>query len=189
MLSAHGGGQHLSAENLAGHGCDSVYGAEQCERSGGDASQAPELTEGAGYEYRAVTDPDNLHVLTEPFGQNENRGALDDTDILERNGSMVTAFVNAYYEKTGVPVVAISASRGSSSLNGWLNSGRKEEAADRLNAAKECLKKEKIRARHIYMSGSRERRTRIWRRPGMSIRPCCGSWWMIWRSRVWRIAS
>lgn len=25
---------------------------------------------------------------------------------------MVTAFVNAYYEKTGVPVVAISASRG-----------------------------------------------------------------------------
>lgn len=59
---------------------------------------------------------------------------------------MVTAFVNAYYEKTGVPVVAISASRGSSSLNGWLNSGRKEEAADRLNAAKECLKKEKIRA-------------------------------------------
>ena len=126
-------------------------GQSNVSGAGGDASQAPELTEGAGYEYRAVTDPDNLHVLTEPFGQNENRGALDDTDILERNGSMVTAFVNAYYEKTGVPVVAISASRGSSSLNGWLNSGRKEEAADRLNAAKECLKKEKIRARHIYM--------------------------------------
>ncbi len=126
-------------------------GQSNMSGAGGDASEAPALTEGAGYEYRAVTDPDTLHVLSEPFGENENRGALDDTEILERKGSLVTAFVNAYYEKTGTPVVAISASRGSSSLNGWLNSGRVEEAKERLNAAKECLKKEKIRPRHIYM--------------------------------------
>ena len=126
-------------------------GQSNMSGAGGDASLAPELTEGAGYEYRAVTDPDNLYVLTEPFGENENSGALDDTDICERNGSLVTAFVNAYYEETGTPVVAISASRGSSSLNGWLNNGLKEEAASRLASAKQYLNSHKINARHIYM--------------------------------------
>ena len=126
-------------------------GQSNVSGAGGDASQAPELIEGAGYEFRAVTDPDHLHVLEEPFGENENRGALDDTEILERKGTMATAFVNAYYEETGTPVVAISASVGSSSLNGWLNSGRKEEAAARLEEAKKCLRKEKIHIRHTYM--------------------------------------
>lgn len=126
-------------------------GQSNMSGANGDASQAPELIEGAGYEYRAVTDPDGLHVLEEPFGENENRGALDDTELLERRGSLVTAFVNAYYEETQTPVVAISASVGSSSLNGWLTGGRKEEAAARLEGAKECLEKEKIRIRHIYM--------------------------------------
>ena len=126
-------------------------GQSNVSGAGGDASQAPELIEGAGYEFRAVTDPDHLHVLEEPFGENENRGALDDTEILERKGTMATAFVNAYYEETGTPVVAISASVGSSSLNGWLNSGRKEEAAARLEEAKECMRKEKIHIRHTYM--------------------------------------
>lgn len=127
-------------------------GQSNMSGANGDAAKAPELTEGAGYEYRAITDPDTLHVLEEPFGEKENReGALDDSEILERQGSLVTAFVNAYYEQTGTPVVAISASRGSSSLNGWLNKGLKEDAIARLEAAKKCLKKEKVHIRHIFM--------------------------------------
>lgn len=126
-------------------------GQSNISGAGGDAAQAPELTEGAGYEYRAVTDPDTLHVLQEPFGEKENRGAIDDTEILERKGTLATSFVNAYYEETKTPVVAVSASRGSSSLNGWLHKGLKEEAADRLQAAKKTMKKEKIRIRHTYM--------------------------------------
>jgi len=126
-------------------------GQSNMSGAGGDAAEAPGLTEGAGYEYRAVTDPDTLHVLSEPFGEKENRGTLDDTELLERKGSLVTAFVNAYYEQTKVPVVAVSASRGSSSLNGWNTKGLREEAADRLAAAKECMKKEKIHVRHTYM--------------------------------------
>ncbi len=126
-------------------------GQSNMSGAGGDASLAPELIPGAGYEFRAVTDPDHLHALEEPFGKNENRGALDDTEILERNGSLATAFVNAYYEETETPVVAVSASVGSSSLSGWLNKGRKEEAADRLKEAKKCLWKERIRIRHVYM--------------------------------------
>lgn len=127
-------------------------GQSNMSGANGNAAEAPELTLGAGYEFRAVTDPDSLHVLEEPFGEKENReGLLDDTELLERRGSLVTAFVNAYYEKTGTPVVAVSASRGSSSLNGWLNKGLKEDAAARLEAAEKCLKKEKVRVRHTYM--------------------------------------
>lgn len=127
-------------------------GQSNMSGANGDASQAPELIKGAGYEYRAITEPERLFVLEEPFGENEHReGALDDREILERRGTLVTSFVNAYYEETGTPVAAISASRGSSSLNGWLNKGLKEDAAQRLEGAKECLKKEKIRIRHIYM--------------------------------------
>lgn len=33
----------------------------------------PRLTRGGGYEYRAVSDPENLHVLREPFGLQEDR--------------------------------------------------------------------------------------------------------------------
>lgn len=127
-------------------------GQSNMSGANGDASQAPELIKGAGYEYRAITEPERLFVLEEPFGENEHReGALDDREILERRGTLVTSFVNAYYEETGMPVAAVSASRGSSSLNGWLNKGLKEDAAQRLEGAKECLKKEKIRIRHIYM--------------------------------------
>ncbi|MCI9305117.1 MAG: sialate O-acetylesterase [Lachnospiraceae bacterium] len=127
-------------------------GQSNMSGANGDASQAPELIKGAGYEYRAITEPERLFVLEEPFGENEHReGALDDREILERRGTLATSFVNAYYGETGTPVAAVSASRGSSSLNGWLNKGLKEDAARRLEGAKECLKKEKIRIRHIYM--------------------------------------
>lgn len=127
-------------------------GQSNMSGANGDASQAPELTRGAGYEYRAVTDPAGLHVLEEPFGVNEHReGALDDREILDRLGTLVTAFVNAYYEETGTPVVAISASRGSSSLNGWLNKGLKEDAMARLGGAKEYMEMKHIPIRHIYM--------------------------------------
>ena len=127
-------------------------GQSNMSGANGDASQAPELIKGAGYEYRAITEPERLFVLEEPFGENEHReGALDDREILERRGTLATSFVNAYYEETVTPVAAVSASRGSSSLNGWLNKGLKEDAAQRLEGAKECLKKEKIRIRHIYM--------------------------------------
>lgn len=127
-------------------------GQSNMSGANGDASAAPALTKGAGYEYRAVTDPADLYVLEEPFGVNEHReGALDDREILDRLGSLVTAFVNAYYEETGTPVVAISASRGSSSLNGWLNKGLKEDAAARLGGAKEYMEMKHIPIRHIYM--------------------------------------
>lgn len=35
----------------------------------------PAVIEDAGYEYRAVSEPNRLCPITEPFGQNENRAA------------------------------------------------------------------------------------------------------------------
>ena len=36
------------------------------------AHPAPQIMEGAGYEYRAISAPDKLYPLTEPFGRQEN---------------------------------------------------------------------------------------------------------------------
>ena len=88
-------------------------GQSNMSGANGDASQAPELIKGAGYEYRAITEPERLFVLEEPFGENEHReGALDDREILERRGTLVTSFVNAYYEETGTPVAALDLPSG-----------------------------------------------------------------------------
>ena len=61
----------------------------------GEAALAPVVAPGMGYEYRAVTDPDTLHPLAEPFGVNEN----DPAGVNEpgmKTGSMVSSFVNAW---------------------------------------------------------------------------------------------
>ena len=68
----------------------------------GTAEQAPAVPDGTGYEYRAVTAPDCLFPLTEPFGKDEN----NITGVYEpgmKTGSMVSAFVNVYVEETKVP--------------------------------------------------------------------------------------
>ena len=64
--------------------------------------KAPSLTKGAGYEFRAVSDPNQLYPISEPFGHNENHNnGIDDKNL--KTGSMVTAFTNAYYKNTGIP--------------------------------------------------------------------------------------
>lgn len=82
----------------------------------------PPLTEGAGYEYRAVSAPGRLYAIVEPFGRCENRAdGIDDGAM--KTGSLVTAFANACYEQTGVPVVGVSASKGGSAIAQWQPGG------------------------------------------------------------------
>ena len=85
----------------------------------GNAKEAPALVKGAGYEYRAVTAPDCLSVLKEPFGENENNGK-GVTEPGMKTGSMVTAFVNACYKETDIPVVGVSCAKGGSSIAEWM---------------------------------------------------------------------
>lgn len=113
--------------------------------------KAPALIEGAGYEYRAVTAPDRLFPISEPFGVGENRkGGIDDGTM--KTGSLVTAFANAYYKGTGIPIVGISASKGGSSILQWQPGGAfMEDTKERLTACRELLEKQDVLVRHTYM--------------------------------------
>ena len=73
----------------------------------GTAADAPVLMAGMGYEFRAVTAPDRLYALQEPFGKDEN----NPDGVYEpgmKTGSMVSAFVKACVEITHVPIVGVN---------------------------------------------------------------------------------
>lgn len=126
-------------------------GQSNMSGAGGNAEQAPELIKGAGYEYRAITQPEELCVLTEPFGVNEHKeDFLDDRGLIERGGSLVTAFVNSYYKETKERVVAVSASRGSAQISSF-NNYLVEDVIERLEGAKQTMMAQKVNIRHIYM--------------------------------------
>lgn len=128
---------------------DLIIFAGQSNMSGpGDTALIPALTEGAGYEYKSVTAPKSLKVITEPFGKTENSGNLNDGNF--KTGSLVTTFVNSYYEQTGVPVVAVSATRIGSSTTWWKN-GLMSETSQRCKKAASYLKKRQIKIRHRYV--------------------------------------
>lgn len=126
-------------------------GQSNMSGAGGNAAEAPALIKGAGYEYRAITLPEELTILEEPFGENEHReGYLDDRELLQRKGSLVTSFVNAYFKQTKERVVAVSASRGSARVSSF-NNYLLEDAVDRLENAKRVMTEQKVNIRHIYM--------------------------------------
>lgn len=126
-------------------------GQSNMSGAGGNAEEAPELIKGAGYEYRAITQPEELVVLTEPFGENEHKeGYLDDRGLIERKGSLVTAFVNAYYEQTKERVVGVSASRGATPVHSF-NKYLVEDVIERLENAKRVMTEQHVNIRHIYM--------------------------------------
>lgn len=126
-------------------------GQSNMSGAGGNAEEAPELIKGAGYEYRAITQPKELVVLTEPFGAEEHKeGFLDDRGLIERGGSLVTSFVNAYYKETKERVVAVSASRGSAQISSF-NNYLVEDVIERLEGAKRTMMEQQVNIRHIYM--------------------------------------
>lgn len=115
------------------------------------AQGVPPLIEGAGYEYRAVSAPGRLYAIVEPFGCCENRSdGIDDGNM--KTGSLVTAFVNAYYEQTGVPVVGVSASKGGSAIAQWQPGGAfLTDAMGRFRDAVRYLDENGYELRHKYM--------------------------------------
>lgn len=125
-----------------------IFAGQSNMSGGGDAALAPTVIPGAGYEYCSVTSPNSLKTITEPFGKNENSGNLNDSSF--KQGSLVSSFVNAYYGKTKVPVVAISATRIGSSTFFWKNN-LCSETAKRCKKAVAYLKKRNIKIRHRYI--------------------------------------
>ena len=126
-------------------------GQSNMSGAGGNAAESPELIKGAGYEYRAITQPEELCVLQEPFGANEHKeGFLDDSPFLTRGGSLVTSFVNSYYKQTKERVIAVSASRGSAQVSSF-NRYLVEDVIERLEGAKRVMTEQGVNIRHIYM--------------------------------------
>ena len=113
---------------------------------------APDVIDGAGYEYRAISAPDTLSPITATFGLNENNpdGINDGTS---KTGGMVPAFANAYYTANGnVPLVGVSASKGGTSTFSWLPSGAFfNDLTERVNKAMAFLADNMYAIRHQYV--------------------------------------
>lgn len=86
----------------------------------GEADKAPICPKEAGEEYRAVSAPDRLFPVREPFGLEENN-RFKINDEKKKCGSMVSAFITEYYRLTGRRVIAVSASEGGTSSQEWRN--------------------------------------------------------------------
>lgn len=117
----------------------------------GNAKEAPIVSRNAGYEYRAVSDIECLHQIIEPFGLKEN----DETGVYEpdmKTGSMVSAFVNAYYDVVKVPVVGVSCSKGGSSIAEWMpGSAYYQDAVRRTKRCSEWLESNGYQIEHRCM--------------------------------------
>ncbi len=126
--------------NMAGRGA-------VCERF---PETAPPVLSGAGWEYRAISAPDRLSPLREPFGKDENNPSGIHESI--KTGSMVSSFVNAYYLGTNIPVVGVSASKGGSVQADWQpDKPYLTDALHRLGAARDWLIRNDYRIRHIFV--------------------------------------
>ena len=131
----------IGQSNMAGRGVT-------CSRF---PQSAPACLPGAGWEFRAVSGPNRLYPAAEPFGAQENRsGGIFEPGM--KTGSMVTAFMNAYFEETRTPVIGISASKGGSAIREWQpGSPFLEDALLRLRTAEGFFQAESIPIRRRFV--------------------------------------
>lgn len=117
----------------------------------GVAAMAPQVQPGMGYEYRAITAPDRLTPLQEPFGKEEN----NPDGVYEpgmKTGSMVSAFVNACTARTGIPIVGVSCAKGGSAIAEWLpGTAYYRDAVQRTQQCRQYLNHQGYEIRHAYM--------------------------------------
>ena len=118
----------------------------------GEVENAPSLIDGAGYEYRAISAPNTLSPMVEPFGATEsNPSGIDEGSA--KTGSMVVAFTNAYYTHNGhVPVIGVSASKGGTKISEWQPNGAYlTDAINRLDSCVAYLNNNSYTIRHKYV--------------------------------------
>ena len=117
----------------------------------GVASESVVVTEGHGYEFRAISDPTKLYTVVEPFGVNENNSASGVSETT-KTGSLVSAFIEGYYEDRQVPIVGVSCSKGGTATSFWLPGGKAlNDAIARHNSAKDWLEENGYIIEHDYM--------------------------------------
>lgn len=113
----------------------------------------PTIVDGAGFEFRAISDPTTLYPIVEPFGVSENKSSgINDGN--SKTGSMVTSFANAYYKYTNVPIIGVSASKGGSAIASWqhgVTNSLLDDAMDRFEDAIDYCETNDIQIRHKYV--------------------------------------
>ena len=134
---------------------DLVVFAGQSNMSGrGDAAMAVKCNENAGFEYKAISNPNGLVPVSEPFGLGEERtGGIYDMNSdgsSKRTGSMVSALIDAYYGQCGRKVIGVCASIGGTSTEQWKKIYMKD-AVSRLDTARSFLKSKKIPIGNIFV--------------------------------------
>ena len=84
---------------------------------------------------------------------NPSSGVTDHTDTgTKRKGSLVASLTNAYYEKTQIPVVGVSCSKGGTSSAYWIPGGAPlNDAIARHTAAEKWLTDNGYKIRNNYM--------------------------------------
>lgn len=130
---------------------DLVIFAGQSNMSGvgGDAKLAPAVPHGCGYEFRNGQDPKGMYEVVEPFGSREN-GYI--SDPAGRNGTLVSAFMNSYYNATGVPVLGVSAARGGTDMTSfWMTPNVRAELMQKYQDAKDWCGANNVTIRHQYV--------------------------------------
>lgn len=149
MITAKIGSKKYSCVVTVQKTVDVIVFCGQSNMTGvGDASEAPNLIQGAGYAFNYVTNKNKFSKLEEPFGYGQ-----DDTYFLNGDyckGSMVTSFVNAYYKQTKTPVIAVPASCVGTGSVSW-KEFRYKGIIQRVNAAVRLVKKKKMKVGHVYM--------------------------------------
>lgn len=124
-------------------------GQSNMSGNGGNAAQAPAVAPGQGYEYRPSSAPNALFSVVEPFGRYEN-GYISDVPSYQ-NGTLVSSFINAYYQKTGVPVVGVAATRGGTDSSYWVNGATKADLVSRFVKARSYLEKNNFNVRRKFV--------------------------------------
>ena len=117
----------------------------------GTATLAPSVSSEQALEFRAISDPERLYPLTEPFGVDENNpDGLDDFDL--KTGSMVSAFASSYYENSGTRLICVSASQGATEIKRWLP-GKVflKDAGERFQNAVLYLENHGYQIRHTFV--------------------------------------
>lgn len=106
---------------------------------GGNPSLAPKVPGGQGFEFKAISDPTNIYPIEEPFGKNESFiGGICDFPG-SKQGSLVSSFAIKYYEETGIPIVAVSASEGATTTEKWKSDNYQADLLSRYNKATNWL--------------------------------------------------
>ncbi len=125
-------------------------GQSNMSGAAGDASLAPKVSEEAGMEFRAVSDPTTLYPITEPFGINENNPSGLHEYPGAKKGSLVSAFVNEYHKLTGRRVIAVSISMGATDMKVWDSPGVIADVKDRYEKAVKFLQDNGYSVKHKY---------------------------------------